>query len=97
VAAHFDKTRSITSTLMNIDLPFLADVELEKLMRVRTEEGAAFQNFRTELDRQLRDLRSIDDPEQASRKAKDVVHELTEVQVRDINNKLATDFFNAHA
>jgi len=49
-----------------------------------------FHNFRTELDKQLRYLRTIDDPEQASRKAKDAVHELTEVQIRDINNKLAS-------
>jgi len=47
-------------------------------MRVRTEEGEAFHNFRTELDKQLRYLRTIDDPEQASRKAKDAVHELVE-------------------
>ena len=76
------------SAIMSLELPFLANVDAEKLMKVRTEEGHAFQNFRTELDKQLRDLRSINDPEQASRKAKDAVHELTMVQIRDITNKL---------
>ena len=79
-----------TNTVMNLELPFLTDVQIDQLMRVRTEEGEAFHNFRTELDKQLRYLRTIDDPEKASRKAKDAVHELVEVQIRDISNKLAS-------
>jgi len=59
-----------TNTVMNLELPLLTDVQIDQLMRVRTEEGEAFHNFRTELDKQLRYLRTIDDPEQAAEKLK---------------------------
>lgn len=78
------------TVLMNMELPFLKDVDVEKLMRVRQEEGEAFENFRTELDKQLRDLRAIDDPTQARVKAENALHELSEVQIREINKKVAS-------
>jgi hypothetical protein len=78
------------TVLMNMELPFLKDMDVEKLMRVRQEEGEAFENFRTELDKQLRDLRTIDDPKQARIKAENALHELSEVQIREINNKVAS-------
>jgi hypothetical protein len=81
---------STTSAVMNLELPFLADMDIAALMRLRTEEGDAFQNFRTELEKKLNDLRSIDDAEKARAIAEGVVHDLTEVQIRDIENKLTS-------
>jgi hypothetical protein len=70
-----------TDALMSLELPFLCDVDIETLMRVRQSEGEAFQNFRVELEKLLRELRTIADPEQTERKAQNAVHELTEVQL----------------
>jgi hypothetical protein len=50
-------------------------------LRVRTDDGEAFQTFRLELEKQLRDLRLIKDPEQLRIKAENAMHELCEVQL----------------
>ena len=77
------------NALMSMELPFLDKVDVETLMRVRQEEGEAFQSFRLELDKQLRELRLVKDPEALKIKAENVMHELSEVQVNQINQKLA--------
>jgi hypothetical protein len=76
------------NALMNMELPFLDEVNVETLMRVRQEEGEAFQSFRLELDRQLRELRLVKDPEVLKIKTENAMHELSEVQVNQINQKL---------
>jgi hypothetical protein len=48
-----------TNTLLNFDLPFLDRVDIETLMQVRNEEGEAFQRFRLELEKQLRDYEQL--------------------------------------
>jgi hypothetical protein len=76
------------NALMNMELPFLDDVDVETLMKIRQEEGEAFQSFRLELDKHLRELRLVKDPEALKVKAENVMHELSEVQVNQINQKL---------
>jgi hypothetical protein len=77
------------NALMRVDLPFLDEVDIETLMKIRQEEGEAFQSFRLELDKQLRDLRLVEDPETLRVKTENALHELGEVQVHQINQKVA--------
>lgn len=77
------------NALMNVELPFLDEVDIETLMKVRQEEGEAFQSFRLELDKHLRELRLVKDPEALKIKTENVVHELSEVQVHQLDQKLA--------
>lgn len=84
-----DTVRTNTANaLMNVELPFLDEVDVETLMKVRREDGEAFQSFRLELDKQLRDLRLVDDPETLRVKTENALHELSEVQVHQINQKV---------
>jgi hypothetical protein len=76
------------NTILNMKLPFLEEVDTETLMKVRTEEGEAFENFRRELDRQLKDLRLVKDPAELKIKAENAMHELSEVQAPQINAKI---------
>jgi hypothetical protein len=78
------------NVFLNMELPFLDGVDENTLMRIRTEEGTAFENFRIALDGKLRDLRGVDDPDEARIRAENAVHELTEVQVNDVKNKLVS-------
>lgn len=78
-----------TNALMSIELPFLDKVDVETLMKIRQEEGEAFKSFRLEFDKQLRDLRLVDDPETLKLKTENALHELSEVQVHQINQKVA--------
>lgn len=82
------KTNTVNA-LMSVELPFLDEVDVETLMKVRQEDGEAFQSFRLELDRQLRDLRLAEDPEALKVKTENALHELGEVQVHQVKQKVA--------
>jgi hypothetical protein len=75
------------NALLKFDLPFLDKIDIDTLMKVRRDDGEAFADFRLELDKQLRTLRGITDPDELRRKTEDVFHELTEVQVSRIDRK----------
>jgi hypothetical protein len=74
--------------LMNLDLPFLERIEISTLMNIRMEYGDEFQNFRLNLEKHLRDLRLVKTPEELKIKADNALHELCEVQVHQINQRL---------
>lgn len=78
------------NALLNIELPLIQNVDVETLMRIRTDEGEAFENFRIELDKQLADLRLESDHDRLRIKTENVMHQLMEVQVRQIDQKLAS-------
>lgn len=75
------------SQFMNIELPFLDKIDIDKLMTIRTLEADTFTNFRTELERQFRELRYIKDPYEIKLRKENIIHELADVQVRKINQK----------
>jgi len=92
LSTHFGAKESIkthTATeLLNMELPFIKDVNLEKLMAIRTHEKDVFTNFRFELEKQFRGLRGITDPEELKRAKENIMHELNEVQVNKINQQM---------
>lgn len=75
-------------SVLNIDLPFLDNLDAETLMRLRLDEGEAFQSFRDALERGFRNLRTENDAVKLKQKTEDLVHELTESQVREIDRKI---------
>jgi hypothetical protein len=77
-----------TTSLFNIDLPLIDQIDLDLLFRIRQEEGEAFQNFRDNLERGFRELRLEKDPQNLQLKTENLIHELTEVQVREIDRKM---------
>lgn len=81
------ETASATQFL-NINLPFLDKVDINKLMSIRTYEADIFTNFRIELERQFRELRHISDPKEIKARQENIIHELEQVQVKKINKKL---------
>lgn len=79
---------SSASQFMNLELPFLDKVDIDKLMTIRTFEADLFTNFRMELERQFRELRTVTDPHEIRLRQDNILHELGEVQVKKINQKL---------
>ena len=73
---------------MNLELPFLDNVNIDKLMAIRTHEAELFTNFRLELEKQLRELRTVSDPQEIKLRQENIVHEFGTVQVHKINQKL---------
>ncbi len=88
----FGATKGVRETSsmlgLNLDLPSIKNVTLEKLMSVRTNDGEAFHNFRMALSKQLRELRSISDPELLENKLKNIAHEFEDVQINEIGKKI---------
>lgn len=75
---------------LNMNLPFLDRVKSDVLMKVRMHDGEAFELFRLELDKQLRELRQIEDPYMLRIKTENLVHELSEVQIRQLDQKIGS-------
>jgi hypothetical protein len=83
-----DIPTNTANVLLNIELPFLEKVDTSALMEIRMNYGEEFQNFRLYLDRQFRDLRLVKDPNELKLKAENALHELNDVQIQAINQKV---------
>lgn len=68
------------NVFLQLSLPFLDEIDTETLMKVRRDDGEAFQVFRRELERQFWDLRTEEDPYRLRIKAEKVMHDLATVQ-----------------
>lgn len=77
-----------TNSLLALKLPFMEKVDINTLMKVRLEDGEAFQNLRLELDKQFKTLRLINDPEELKVKTENILHEIFEVQLTQVNQKM---------
>ena len=75
------------NAVLNVDLPFIDNIATDVLMKVRTEDGEVFENFRNELDKQLYDLRFETDPVRLKTKAAKVFHDLGTVQTHALQMK----------
>ncbi len=74
--------------LLNMELPFLDKVDIPTLMSIRLTYGEEFQTFRLHLDKQFRELRLVKDPEELRLKAENALHELREVQIHAIKQRI---------
>ncbi|MCT4636582.1 MAG: hypothetical protein N4A72_02645 [Bacteroidales bacterium] len=74
--------------LLNFDLPFLDNIDVEKLMSIRELDSDIFTNFRIELEKHFRELRSLEDPMLIEQKTENIFHELYDVQIQKIKQKI---------
>lgn len=74
--------------ILNIELPFLEEIDIDKLMEIRELDADIFTNFRIELEKQFRELRSISDEKQLQLKTENIIHELNDVQGQKIKQKI---------
>lgn len=77
------------TALLDVDLPVLDGVSAADIMRVRKNEEA-FQSFRDALERGVRELRLENDPQKLRIKTENVLHELTEIKVRELEQQVAS-------
>ncbi|HCR3993990.1 TPA: hypothetical protein OOF55_003264 [Morganella morganii] len=77
------KANTLNCTLQ-MDVPFLEQVSSADLMSIRNNDGEAFQSFRSELERGLRQARHESDPRRVRAIIEDTQHELFEVQMSQI-------------
>lgn len=74
--------------VLNMVLPFLTNISMEDLMNIRQNDGEAFDLFRRELEGKFKEFRTIEEPELIRISIENAVHELAEVQVAKINQKV---------
>lgn len=77
------KENTLNCTL-KMDIPFLEKVSVADLMNIRNNDGEAFQSFRSELEKGLREARHESDPSRVRSIIEDTQHELFEVQMSQI-------------
>jgi hypothetical protein len=81
--------QSHTATeLINLELPFLDNIRIDKLMEIRKYEEDVFTNFRIELEKRFRELRTVKDPKELELRKENIIHELNDVQVQRISRKI---------
>lgn len=76
--------------LLNVTLPFAERIDITRLMEVRQHEADTFTNFRLELEKQFRELRTLTDPTQLAAKRENIFHELNNVQAEKIRQKMVS-------
>jgi hypothetical protein len=92
ITKNFEVKESIetftANQIVNFDLPFLENIDIEKLMSIRELDADIFTNFRLELEKNFRELRTLSDPQIIKQKTENIFHELNDVQVHKINQKI---------
>ena len=78
----------LANLAMHFELPFLDDISVDDLMTVRQLEGEAFENYRLELQKQLRGLRAIESEAELARRLEEVQHEIAAAQVRHVQKEV---------
>lgn len=76
------------SQLLNFELPFIENIDINKLMTVREFEADTFTNFRIELEKNFRELRTLTDEKLIKQKTENIFHELGQVQGQKIKLKV---------
>jgi len=92
ITKNFEVKESIetftANKIVNFDLPFLENIDIGKLMSIRELDADVFTNFRLELEKHFRELRTLSDPQIIKQKTENIFHELNDVQVQKINQKI---------
>lgn len=92
LSKHFQVQESVQSftanQIINLDIPFLDKIDVDKLMSIRELDADTFTNFRLELEKQFRELRAITDEKILKQKAENIIHELNNVQGEKIRRKI---------
>ena len=78
----------LANLALRFELPFFDDLSIADVMAIRQAEGEAFENYRLELQRHLRQLRAVDSNTELRRRLEEVQHEMAEVQVRHVSNEM---------
>jgi hypothetical protein len=81
--------RDTANHLLKLELPFIEKMDATVLMDVRINDGESFFNFRKELEKQFRELRLIKDDSHLQIKTENALHELTEIQLRQVQQKVS--------
>lgn len=85
-----DLKTDVLNLTMGLNLPLLENVSLEHILDIREKDGEAFESFRIELEKQLRELRTITEPSELKVRLENTTHEMTDVQIREIDKKISS-------
>jgi len=89
LSSNISPGEAVVNSLMQMELPFLQNVDPRTLMKVRTEESDVFQNFRADLNKRLLPLRTIRDPQQLQIALQNISEEFSEIHIQKITNTVA--------
>lgn len=85
-----DVTSDTATRVLNLELPILEDVEIDDIIRIRTDDGEAFAAFRRSMEKEFAALRLEQDPERLRIRLQNAIHELTIGRVEEARQKIAS-------
>lgn len=74
--------------IINFELPFIDNIDIDKLMQVREFDANVFTNFRIELEKHFRELRTITDPKLLKTRTENIFHEINDVQIQKLKQRI---------
>ncbi len=74
--------------VLNFDLRFFENIDIQTLMSIRQNDGEEFALFRCELEKQLRVLRAEQNTDVLKSKIADISHEMMSVQIASLDAKV---------
>lgn len=84
VTEHGRINEELATLALQFELPFLDRLTADDLMIIRRRHGESFEGFRSELRRQLRELRGVRSQKDLQRGLENIQQDITEVQMRRI-------------
>lgn len=82
-----DIETDLANLALEFELPTLSGASTADLMDARQNDGEAFHNFRVALQRELRELRGISDPDDRRRRLEEVRHEFEVVKLNEVRTE----------
>jgi hypothetical protein len=77
------------NNLLELNLPFFDSIDLETIIRIREDDGEAFEAFRSALEIGARELRLETDPDRLAQRRQNWLHQLTQVEVSKCATQIA--------
>lgn len=78
----------LANLALQFEVPTFSRASVADLMDARVNEGEAFYNFRVSLEKELRDLRQVEDREERVRRMEEVQHEFEVVQLQQVRTEI---------
>lgn len=72
---------------LNLELPIMNEISVQDLMNIRSENGEAFYNFRTELNSKLLALRGLSDKDELQREIENISYKMNNLQVNEVKKE----------
>lgn len=78
------------NSLLQLEVPIFENATIERVLDTRNNDGEAFENFRDNLDKGFRELRTEEDEKKLKIKRENLMHDLTTTKMNEIKTQIVS-------